>query len=307
MKNAPLRHAVEYGLYRAVTAVIRILDPASARQLGTGLGNAAYVSLARRRRIALDNLSLALPGLAPAERRGIARRAFQTMGAAACDAIASRRDDAVDFCSRLTLENWPRLGEAEARGRGLIVISAHFGFWEVAAQAIGLYRGLFHVVGRPMDNPRLERELELIRRRFGNVMVPKRGAARALIHVLKQGGRAGLVIDQRVRPSEGGVELPFFGRPALSSPLASLLSRRFGAPVVPVFAYPEPEGRYRVVVRDVIEPPESNDAVEAHARRCLEVIEQEVRAQPGLWMWMHDRWKEGARGEGQGARTRRRE
>jgi len=290
MKNAPLLHAVEYGAYRAATAIIRILDLASARQLGAGLGEVAYVSLGRRRRIALDNLSLALPELSIAERKRIARKAFQNMGAAACDAIATRGDDAVDFCSRLTLENWPRLGEAEARGRGLIVVSAHFGFWEVAAQAIGLYRGLFHVVGRPMDNPYLERELGPIRERFGNVMIPKRGAARALMHVLREGGRAGIVIDQRVRPSEG-IQLPFFGRPAWSSPLASLLSLRFGAPVVPIFAYPEPNGHYRVVVRDIIEPPASSDAVEDHARRCLEVIEQEIREQPGLWMWMHDRWK----------------
>lgn len=290
MKNAPALHAFEYGAYRLASGPIQVLSPATARQLGSGLGELAYLSLPRRRRIALDNLALALPEIDANRRKRIARGAFRTMGAAACDAIASRRLDAVEFCRRLTLENWPRLAEAEARGRGLIVISAHFGFWEVAAQAIGLYRGTFHVVGRPLDNPHLQRELEPIRERFGNVMIAKRGAARATMRVLKEAGRVGIVIDQRVLPGQG-IELPFFGHAALSSPLASQLSLRLGTPIVPVFAYPEADGNYRVVAREIIEPPDSADAVEAHAAHCLRVIEREIRRRPELWMWMHDRWK----------------
>jgi KDO2-lipid IV(A) lauroyltransferase len=292
MKNAPALHAFEYGVYRALSGPIQVLSPATARQLGTGLGELAYLALPRRRRIALSNLALALPELNAAHHKQIARGAFRTMAAAVFDAISSRRLDAVEFCRRTTLENWPRLAAAEARGHGLILISAHLGFWEVAAQAIGLFRGTIHVVGRPLDNPYLQRQLEPIRKRFGNVMISKQGAARATMRVLRESGRVGIVIDQRVRPGQG-TELPFFGHKALSSPLASQLSLRFGTPIVPVFAYPEADGRYRVVARDIIEPPESAEAVEAHAIHCLKVIEQEIRARPEMWMWMHDRWKGG--------------
>lgn len=291
MKDAPIRHTLEYAVYRLAAGAIQLLSPAGARRVGARLGDLIRVGLPKRRRIALRNLELALPEAAERDRRRIARGAFRTMGAAVCDAIASRRLDEVEFCRRLSLENWSELARAESRGRGVIVISAHIGFWEIAAQAIGLYRGTFHVVGRPLDNPLLQHELEPIRKRFGNEMLPKRGAARATMKVLKERGRVGVVIDQRVRPDEGAM-IPFFGRPARSSPLASQLSLRFDAPIVPVFAYPEPHGRYRVAVREILEPPSSADEVPDHARRCLEVIEREIRRRPELWLWMHDRWKQ---------------
>ena len=95
-----------------------------------------------------------------------------------------------------------------------------------------------------------------------------------------------------------GIAVPFFGRPALTSPVLARLSLRTGAPVVPISAYPEPGGRYRVVVRPPILPPEGQDgdeAVAALTRRYLEVAEEDIRAHPEMWLWMHRRWEEGSR------------
>ncbi|MGH9379283.1 MAG: lysophospholipid acyltransferase family protein [Thermoanaerobaculia bacterium] len=291
MKDAPLLHAIELAAWQAVALPVGALRPGGARAVGRRLGDLLYLVLPERRRIAHRNLGLALPELAAAERRRIARESFRTLGAASCDLIANRRLGPVAFCRRLTLEHWPRLAEAEARGRGLIVISAHFGFWEVAALSIGLYRGTFHVVGRPLDNPHLQRRLAAWRTRYGNQLLPKRGAARGVMRVLRERGRAGIVIDQRVHRSEG-IRVPFFGHPATATPLAAQMAQRFEAPIAPIFCYPEPGGRYRVVVREVLEPPIETAEVPAATERCLAVIEQEIRRAPGLWLWMHERWKE---------------
>jgi Kdo2-lipid IVA lauroyltransferase/acyltransferase len=96
-----------------------------------------------------------------------------------------------------------------------------------------------------------------------------------------------------VHPREG-IEVPFFGHPAMTTPVLARLSLRTGAPVVPVFAYPAPRSRYQMVVREPILPPagvtDLPEAVAALTRRYLAVIEEEIRSRPEMWLWMHRRW-----------------
>jgi KDO2-lipid IV(A) lauroyltransferase len=133
-----------------------------------------------------------------------------------------------------------------------------------------------------------------MRERFGNTVIPKHGAARRMLEVMRDRGRLGILIDQRVQEREG-IAVPFFGRPALTSPILARLSMRTGAPVVPLTVYPEPGGRYRVVVREPVFPPAGkgdDEAVQALTRRYLEIAEADIREHPALWLWMHRRWDE---------------
>ena len=294
MKNRPFRHRVEYGAYLTLKRFLRALPHPATRAVGRALGSLAHGIDRRHREVALRNMALALPDLPAAEQRRLVRECFRHFGAALCDAISSTRFDAVEICRRFTLEGWEHLEEAERLEKGVFLLTAHLGLWELVPPIVGLYRGHIDIVVRPADNPWLDRELRSLRERFGNGVVPKRGAARRMLETLRAGGRIGLLIDQRVQEREG-IAVPFFGRPALTSSILARVSLRTGAPVVPMTAYPEPEGRYRVVVRPPIFPPEADDddaAVAALTRRYLEVAEDDIRAHPEMWLWMHRRWDE---------------
>jgi len=247
----------------------------------------------RHREVALRNLELAIPEIPPDERRRLVRECFRHFGAALCDAVSSTRFDALEICRRFTLAGWENLDEAERQGRGIFILSAHIGFWEQAPAVLGLYRGPLRIVVRPADNPYLDRELSGLRERFGNGTIAKRNAARRMLETLRAGGRVGILIDQRVQAREG-IEVPFFGHPALTSPILARMSLRTGAPAVPVSVYPEPRGRYRLVVRPAIHPPaggiDDEPTVAALTRRYLEAAEEDIRAQPSMWLWMHRRW-----------------
>lgn len=293
MKNRPVRHRVEYGLYLGLKAVLRSLPHAAARALGRRLGDLAWAVDRRHREIARSNMELAFPELPEAERRRRVRACFRHFGAALTDAVSSTRFPAVELCRRFSLAGWEHLEEAEGRGKGIFILSAHLGFWELVSPVIGLFRGPMEIVVRPADNPHLDRELCGLRRRFGNGVIPKRGAARKMLSTLRAGGRVGILIDQRVQEREG-IRVPFFGRPALTSPVLARLSLRTGAAVVPVAALPEPRGRYRLLVRPPILPPENVEddeaTVAALTRRYLEAAEEDIRAYPEMWLWMHRRW-----------------
>lgn len=294
MKNRPLGHRVEYGLYIALKTLLRTLPHSGTRSFGRGLGSLAHALDRRHRDVALRNLALALPEMDEAERRRLVKRCFRHFGAALCDAISSTRFAPTELCHRMSLRGWENLEEAERRGKGIFILSAHLGLWELVPPMIGLTRGRMDIVVRPADNPWLDRELRGLRERFGNAVIPKRGAARRMLEVLRGGGRVGILIDQRVQEKEG-IAVPFFGRPALTSPVLARVSLRTGAAVVPIAAYPEPGGRYRVVVRPAVLPPEGGDdeeAVAALTRRYLEIAEEDIRAHPEMWLWMHRRWDE---------------
>jgi KDO2-lipid IV(A) lauroyltransferase len=293
-KDRPVRHRIELAFYLAVKGFLRALPHPAARSVGRGLGAFAHAIDRRHREIALRNMALALPELAEGERRRLVGECFRHFGAALCDAISSARFGAADLCHLFTLEGWEHVDEAERLGRGLFLLTAHLGFWELSPPLIGLTRGPMSIVVRPADNPWLDRELRALRERFGNAVIPKHGAARRMLETIRERGRLGILIDQRVQEREG-IAVPFFGRPALTSPILARLSLRSGTPVVPLTVYPEPGGRYRLVVRPPVFPPEGESgdaAVLALTRRYLEIAEEDIRAHPEMWLWMHRRWDE---------------
>lgn len=293
VKNAPVRHRIEHALYLGVKTVLRALPHRASRSLGAVVGNLGHALDRRHRQVALDNVAIAFPELSPAERADLVRRCFRHFGSALCEAISADRFSYEEFCEHFTFEGWEHVEAAESLGKGLFVLGSHMGYWEFSARPIGLYRGTIHTVARPADNPHLDRELVRLRERFGYAVVPKHGAARRMLQLLKQGERIGILVDQRVQEREG-IQVPFFGRPAWTTPVLARLSLRSGAPVLPVFAYAEPKGRYRFVAHPPIAPPEGarddEEVVTALTRRYLEATEEEIRRHPEQWLWMHRRW-----------------
>jgi len=291
MKNAPLRHAAEYGIFALFQALVRTLPHAASRALGGAVGAVAGRLDRRRRRIADDNLSFAFPDLAAAQRARITRECFRHFGASFCDALSSLRFDGPELLARLELAGWENFARAAelSHGKGTIVLGSHFGDWEVVPAAIALTVGPMSSVGRRADNPHFDRVIQRLRTRYGNRSLDKRGAVRDMFRLLEKGGRLGLLIDQRVRADEA-IEVPFFGRPAWTSPIVARLSRRTGAAVVLVFGEELAGGRYRVEALPPI-PPQAGDDDAMLTRRYLEILEERARVRPELWLWLHDRWK----------------
>jgi Kdo2-lipid IVA lauroyltransferase/acyltransferase len=288
-----LRHRAELVLFLATRGFLRALPTAAARPFGAALGELLYVLGARRGTVA-RNLALVFPDRSQAERRRIGRRCYRHFGAMICDTIALSRLDAVDLCRRMTLVGWEHLEEAQSHGRGVIVLSAHLGNWEVAARPVGLYRGPFNVVVRPFNNPLVYEHLDRERARFGERQIAKRGAAKQLFRVVREGGIGGVVMDQRVRPGQG-IVLPFLGHDALTTPLPASIALRTGAPAVTIVAWPEPRGRYRVELGEPMLPhgdgARDDAAVAALTRRYIAALEADILRHPEQWLWLHRRWR----------------
>src|SRR5262249_5493212 len=151
-----------------VAGVLRILPKGAGAAVGRRTAPLLLGLSRRRRRLLLENLARAFPDASRDEIRRIARTSIENLGAAFFEFLEVSRWTEQDVRARLTYEGVENLAAARARGRGVILLSAHFGSWEVGALAAGLLGEPISSVVRPLDNPKLEAELTRRRMRFGN-------------------------------------------------------------------------------------------------------------------------------------------
>ena len=290
------RYRIEYGFYLLGRSVYGILPTGLMRRLGPGLGRLGFLFNRRHRRVTLENLDAAYPEMEETERLALGRRTFENFGSLLTDFLCSTSLSREEYSQRFEVEGWHHLEAAEAHQKGILLLTGHLGNWEALAQYLALNQREVSFVARPLDNPYMERDFRRLRERFGNTSIPKRKAARGAIKVLRAKGRVGILMDQRVHPNEGKAH-PFFGRPAYTTSMPARLSLRTGAPAVMIFGIPiDNWQRCRIVIHPPILPDpgaeRSEAAVDDLTTRYLEIIEDTIRQQPQLWLWMHRKWRQ---------------
>jgi len=288
-----MRHRLEYAAVRAVLALVRVMPDPVVRAAGTALGLAFYAVDPTHRRIAHQNLAAAFPQRSEAERRAIARQAFVHFGRLLMALLEFSTLTPGDMLARVEIDGEERARSAYAQGRGVLFVTGHFGFWELQALVHALRVEPVSVVGRALDNPRLNRLLEEIRQQTGNTVIYRKGTLRRILRTLQAGHGVAVVIDQHIMSPEA-IYVDFFERPAATTSAIAALALRTGAPVVPVFALPLAGGRYRLIYEHAVEPPpgEGEAAIREFTQRCTDVLEMYVRRDPHLWLWMHRRWRD---------------
>ncbi len=289
------RDRAELALFRLGEAALRALSPRAREALGRRLGRLYLRLVPSRRRILFENLARAFPEKSPAEIESIGQASAEWVGAAFVDflEVSSLSSEAVR--DRIRTAGEANLEKARARGKGVFLLSAHIGGWELGAIRAGLIGEPIAPVVRPLDNALLERELSARRTRLGNRVIAKRDAARDILKAMARAETVAILVDQNVLAREA-VFVPFFGRPAATTPALALFQLKTDAAVVPVFTWPEGGGRYRLefeapILAEEFRSLPREDAIRAATARYMEVTEAAVRKAPEVWLWMHDRWR----------------
>jgi lauroyl/myristoyl acyltransferase len=290
-----LRQILEYALYRAIAFVVPLLPRRVAVVLGRRLGGLYCLLDARGRRTGMENLRRVFPGRT--DHRRLLQRAMRQSGVALIDALWSGRLDPAripryfDFPER----HARALAGLAARGRGVVIATAHFGSWEMlnlAAGALGLPRAT--VIARPVRNPWIDLHVCRMRERNGSRLVNRESALPACIGALRQGELVCAVIDMAIRPEEGGLFVDFCGTPALTSGALAMLAVRRRAPLAFAVCRPLQGGRRYVLEAEEIEVRDTEDRDAEVLRVTAELnraLERKVRAYPDAWIWNYKRWK----------------
>lgn len=296
-----------YLLVRGAAWLLGLIPRPVMLPLARGLGRFGFAVVLRQRNKALANLRTAFGAEKnETEIRGIAREVFEN--------LAETGADLLQF-GRLTPEKFARIVdtvEAETvyrrvlgEGNGLISLTAHIGNWEFLAAAMAARGFQGGVLARRIYYDRYNNWIVGLRARAGVPTLYRDDPPKKLFQILRDGKIIGLLPDQDI-DSLKSIFVPFFGRPAYTIVAPAKLSIATGAPILPNFLIRTGGGRYRIVLGDLIRPDPSenrDEAVENMTRAWMQACEKVIRAYPGQWAWMHNRWKtrppeEGVNGAG---------
>lgn len=294
-----LRFRLEIMLVKLGMAVVPVMPRAWVRGLAAMGGTLAYWLAPGLRRLALTNLELALRAeVAPALRGRLARRAFRNFALVFLDFFWFSRQTAARLRRYVRVDPWLREG---LRQFPTIGVTAHFGNWELLAQAFAMDGVPVAAVAAPLANPEVDDAFGRFRADGGVRIIPKQGAVRQLLRTLRAGGNVALLLDQNVKLEDGGIFVNFFGLPIPMSTAAAVLAERTGTCITMVFCEVEPGGFYRLYALPVWcvwrAPGEDVELVRRETtQRIASLFEAEIRRHPDQWLWMYKRWKHVAPG-----------
>lgn len=262
-----------------------------ASDLGAGVGALAWRLLGRRRRIAIENIERAL-GETPAASEVLARAAFLQLGRSFVEFLALPGRPLPSLLERVEFVGWEPILDRAKEGKGGVMVTAHFGNWELLGAAFGALTGSVKYILPEQTNRGADEYLNDVRRRLGIEPLTIGYGMRSGLRALRQGSFLGMLPDQDARGA--GIHVPFFGRPASTHTGPARLAARTGSPIGVALIERVGPGRFRARLRRVLTPAPGAREEEEILRLTRELtaeIEAGIRERPDHWYWIHRRWK----------------
>jgi len=295
-----MQEKLEYWLVVAVARGLGRIPRGVARWIAGGIAWTVYAFLGRLRRVGERNLQLALPELSSRTRKKILRGVYRHLGW-----------QLVEFCrmpryTEKNIEGWIRTEgldhylAAQARGKGVLILTGHLGAWELSSFYHSLMGHPMGMVIRRLDNRMLDEFVNSIRCLHGNYVLHKDDFARGLMTAMRKGESVGILMDTNMTPPQG-VFARFFGVEACTASGLAHIALKTGAAVLPGFLLWEEADQQYVLhfgpeLNFVCTGQAKEDVLPA-TQQCNDVLESWIRRYPEQWLWIHRRWKTRPPGE----------
>lgn len=250
----------------------------------------------RLRRPAVEaHLAIAFPDMPWRERRAILRRFYRHFALTVIESLRLAHLSAEHLRNLCAVDGQEHLNAALAKGKGVLVLTGHFGCWEIGLAAATEKGYALHTVTKQSRSATGQFALDTMRDAHRVQQIPRRKSIFQILRVLRANEIVGFVLDQNMTASEG-IFVDFFGRPACTMPGLAVLAERHGTPVVPAYFYRDPDLRHHhaVILPEVPWETVSQDAQENirhNTQRYTQVLEGIIRQHPDQWLWLHKRWR----------------
>jgi KDO2-lipid IV(A) lauroyltransferase len=265
------------------------------------LGDLLYRFDRKHRERALANLRRSFPELPGHERETLARRSMQELFMFFVEMLFTTRLIRVDtWANYVVLENFQTpLELLLRRNSGVIMLTGHYGNFEILGYLLATLGFPTSSVARPLDNPYLSEFVFGVREKQGQRIIAKKGATGDVVEVIESKGAVGFVADQNA--GSKGIFVDFFGRKASTYKSIGLLAMQYDVPVVIGYSRRvDDQFKFAVGAQDIIYPDDwkaRDDPLRYITQRYTKALEDLIRADPGQYWWVHRRWKTRPKGE----------
>lgn len=257
--------------------------------LGRQLGVIAYYLSGKRVRITHANLRSAFSGeKSPAEIKRITKNVYRNVSQTFTELLSMTKFDKKYVDKFVKVHNMERIEEASKNPNGMILVSAHFGNWELSTVTSAFKGFPLYMLARDQKMKRLNELLNLLRESKGNIVIRKGADVKNLFRVLRQGKGVGLLGDQNAGAQ--GKLVGFFGRPASTAIGPYRMAQKTGACILPAFIHRTKGPHHDLFLEPVIRVREADDLIHP-MKEYSRLLEKHIRKSPDQWFWMHKRWK----------------
>lgn len=280
-----VRYRIEAFLLNLIVTGFSALPVAQASNLGGKIGQFIGPKLGISKR-ARKNIQKAFPNYSDIEIKKIIKGMWNNLGRVIgeyphLETLAQHHTNII---------NANILDPFLSSNKGIIFISGHIGNWEINASASLLQKNIaVDITYRALNNPYSDKILMRLRSLNGKISAhaKSRIGGRTMIETIKNHGALGILIDQKYRE---GLNIPFFGTPAMTNPFFIQLAQKFDVPVIPIRCERLSGAEFRITVEEPIET--KNRTSEDILKECHTVLERWITERPEQWLWLHRRWKE---------------
>lgn len=269
------------------------LAPARASQVGDVLGALVFHLTGMRKKLVMEHMARFFGMTEGSEElRAMSRSVYRQLGRTAVEHARLLAGRTADLRDRLAVSGDEHIARARKGGRGVILITGHFGYWELLGATVAMLGYPITVVAKKLHNPAVDRLVHAGRERLGMAVATMDKAPGAVFRALRRNECVGLLADQDA--GAGGVFVDFLGSRASTYQGPALFALRTGAPIVPCFIIRTGPERHRVCFETPIEAIPTGDEPADIARitqAYTDVLARYIKDFPDHWFWVHRRWK----------------
>lgn len=259
------------------------------------IADLAYFFAKKHRKIALDGLEIAFgKEKSPLEIERIAKNCFEYIAKSAVE-LMFFFDKPQALRKRVQIEGRENLDQALARGRGVILVSAHFGNFPLLLGRLAIDGYKVGGIMKPMHDAGMEKIFFKKREKFGVRTIysqPRNECVNNSIHALRDNELIFIPIDQNF--GTGGVFVNFFGQKAATATGPVILAQRTKAALIPCFILRQADDQHKIIFETELKLEEGKDAQDVilvNIQKLTDIIESYIRKYPAEWGWIHRRWK----------------
>ena len=279
--------------FKLFRTILKLLPEKVKIYIGKRLGFLFRLLSGKRKRITIENLRKSNLNLSQNDIKEVVKKSYENLGLTLVELLTIDNYDFNGSNSKVQYENIELINSALENKKGVILLSGHFGNWELLAYSAGvLLNKPLNVVVKYQMNPFTDKYLRNMRQRGGNVLLDMNKAGRRLISTLKENGIIAMLADQRA-PKKDSITLDFMGREARTFKAPATLALRLGSPIIVGFAVRDNNYNYKVklVQLEMSDLTNDEEGIRVLTKRYLELLESYIREHPSLWSWQHKRWQ----------------
>lgn len=285
-----LVYRLEFAAVKCAAALLRLFTLEQALGIASFFGRLAFLLLSRKKKAALENLTLAFPEKTEAERRRIAQKSFESAAMSMVELFMIQK--IIDTAEKRfdVRESFP-FDEAIREKKGVILACSHLGAWECHELICNLKKTPLMVIVKNLKNPFVNTEINRLRSLTSVIPYDKDRAIRGVYAAVKNRGIAAILLDQWAGPD--GVWIPFFGKETSTTTIAVRFAQKTKALIIPSFCIRVRPGRYKLICLPELKVEDETRETEiAMTQKLNEILEEKIREYPEQWIWGHRRWKE---------------